>query len=138
MWDTRVFSLDHTFIDRNYLGVVGTWMGISNKVGLLNVYAPQPSSFKEALWSTIESVLNSNSTNITWVVFEDFNVVRSQDERYGCRFDDSEAGVFNDFISRTGVFDFPLGGRRFTGFDKDGSKASKLDRFLILSSFFDY
>ncbi|GJU43775.1 cytochrome P450 [Tanacetum coccineum] len=32
---------------------------------------------------------------------------------------------------------FHLGGRRFTRFDKDGRKASKLDRFLVSSNFFD-
>ncbi|GKC55651.1 putative RNA-directed DNA polymerase [Tanacetum coccineum] len=42
----------------------------------------------------------------------------------GCAFDEGEANAFNDFISRAGLFDFPLNGRRFTRFDKYGSKAS--------------
>ncbi|GKE23399.1 putative RNA-directed DNA polymerase, partial [Tanacetum coccineum] len=127
--------MEQNFIDRFFVGVVGSWVGSCNKIGLLNVYAPQCSSLKEILWSSIESLINS--VNVTWVVFGDFNVVRSQDERSGCSFDSGEAGVFNDFLSRTGLFGLPLGGRRFTRFDKDGRKASKLDRFLVSSSFFD-
>ncbi|GKE06329.1 cysteine-rich receptor-like protein kinase, partial [Tanacetum coccineum] len=60
-----------------------------------------------------------------------------QEERSGCRFNSGEADVFNDFIARTGLFDFPLCGRHFTRFDRDGIKASKLDRFLVSHSFFD-
>ncbi|GJU81834.1 RNA-directed DNA polymerase, eukaryota [Tanacetum coccineum] len=40
--------------------------------------------------------------------------------RFGSSFDINEASAFNDFISRVGLFDFLLGGRRFTRFEKDG------------------
>ncbi|GJT18906.1 RNA-directed DNA polymerase, eukaryota [Tanacetum coccineum] len=110
IWDSRTFTMEQNFIDRFFVGVVGSWVGSCNKIGLLNVYAPQCSSLKEILWSSIESLINS--VNVTWVVFGDFNVVRSQDERSGCSFDSGEAGVFNDFLSRTGLFGLPLWGRR--------------------------
>ncbi|GKA08346.1 putative RNA-directed DNA polymerase [Tanacetum coccineum] len=138
LWVARLTFRPNSYlhsVDRYFVGVVGSWVGSSNPIGLLNVYAPQASHLKECLWSSIATLINS--VNATWVVFGDFNVVRSQDERSGCYFDSSEAGVFNDFISRTGLFDLPLGGRRFTRFDKDGRKASKLDRFLVSSNFFD-
>lgn len=123
-------------MDRNFLGVVGSWSGVSIKVGLLNVYAPQSSSLKAQLWSTIEGVINS--IDAIWILFGDFNVVRSQDERLGSSFEVIEASFFNDFIARAGLFDFPLGGRRFTRFDKNGRSASKLDRFLVSNKFFDF
>nr|GEY76724.1 cytochrome P450 [Tanacetum cinerariifolium] len=63
--------------------------------------------------------------------------LRARDERSGCCFDVGEANTFNDFISCTDLFDFPLSGRRFTRFDKDGSKASKMDKFMVTHSFFD-
>ncbi|GJY15493.1 aldehyde-lyase domain-containing protein [Tanacetum coccineum] len=44
----------------------------------------------------------------------------------------SEANAFNNFISRFGLFDFPLGGRHFTRFEENGGKAIKLDSFLAL------
>ncbi|GKC90249.1 RNA-directed DNA polymerase, eukaryota, reverse transcriptase zinc-binding domain protein, partial [Tanacetum coccineum] len=134
LWDSRVFVMEQCFKEHNFLGVIGSCIGFSSKIRLLNVYAPQSSTSKEAVWRSIDSLLNSS--NIIWVVFSDFNVARSPDERNGCLFDVGEACAFNDFISRNGLFDFPLCGRRFTRFDKDGRKASKLDRFLVSASFF--
>ncbi|GJU77073.1 putative RNA-directed DNA polymerase [Tanacetum coccineum] len=136
MWDSRVFTMEQTFCDRNFLGITCSWVVMANKVGLINVYAPQSSLLKEALWSSIESLVTS--VNVIWVIFCDFNVVRSCDERSGCRFDIDEANVFSDFISRVGFFDFPLGGRRFTRFDQEGRKSSKLDRFMVSPVFFDF
>nr|GEV93823.1 Ty3/gypsy retrotransposon protein [Tanacetum cinerariifolium] len=50
---------------------------------------------------------------------------------------DQNSHIFVDIQeSKTGLFDLPLEGRRFTRFDKDGRKASKLDRFMVSSSFF--
>ncbi|GJU50245.1 putative RNA-directed DNA polymerase [Tanacetum coccineum] len=58
-------------------------------------------------------------------------------ERSGCRFDNGEANVFNEFISRVGFFDFPLGGRRFTSFrvfDKWIGKCRTLTPSSVLDS----
>ncbi|GJU28730.1 putative RNA-directed DNA polymerase [Tanacetum coccineum] len=136
IWDSRMFSIDTKFVNKNFLCVVRTWVGITAKVGLLNIYAPQSPALKDQLWSDLEILINA--IDAVWIVFGDFNVVRSQDERFGCIFDTNEANSFNDFISRVGFIDFPLRGRRFTRFDKNGSKASKLDRFLVFGNFFDY
>ncbi|GJY81621.1 cysteine-rich receptor-like protein kinase, partial [Tanacetum coccineum] len=113
MWDSRFFAMEHEFANMNFLGMVGSWTGVVSKVGLLNVYAPMiEKRFKESL-------------------------VRCQDERVGSVFDANDANSFNDFLSRAGLFDFPLGGRKFTRFDKYGEKASKLDRFLASQKFFN-
>ncbi|GKB87256.1 hypothetical protein Tco_0959528 [Tanacetum coccineum] len=61
----------------------------------------------------------------TW----DFNVVRSLEERVGSNFDDNEANTFSDFLLSTGLCDLPLGGRRYTRFDKEWRKASKFDSY---------
>ncbi|GJW13718.1 RNA-directed DNA polymerase, eukaryota [Tanacetum coccineum] len=135
MWNSRFFSVDQKFAERNYLCILGSWLGISSKVGFVNVYAPQPRSQKALLWNAIEFLISS--FDAIWIIFGDFNVVRCRDERSGCHFDSGEANEFNDFISRAGLFDLPLGGRRFTRFDKDGKKVSKLDRFLVSHNFFD-
>ncbi|GJV36581.1 reverse transcriptase [Tanacetum coccineum] len=60
------------------------------------------------------------------------DVVHIIGEKLGFSF--RQDGIFHDFLSRTGLFDLPLGGRRFTRFDKDGRKASKLDKFLVSST----
>ncbi|GJU55413.1 retrovirus-related pol polyprotein from transposon TNT 1-94 [Tanacetum coccineum] len=107
MWDLNVFSKEIEFIDRNFVGVIGSWTKMQGKVGILNVYAPQDSYLKEVLWSHIEDLLGN--FNASWVVFGDFNLVRFQEERSGSRFNFCEANAFNDFISRCGLIDFPLG-----------------------------
>nr|GEW14102.1 hypothetical protein [Tanacetum cinerariifolium] len=114
-----------------------SWLGAPCKVGLINVYGPQSSSLKEILWSLNEHVINSNSSDAIWIVFGDSNAVRCREERVGTNFDQREASVFNDFICRFRFFDFPFGGRKFTRFDKEGSKLSKLDRFLVSPNFLE-
>lgn len=52
-------------------------------------------------------------------------------------FYEADAVIFNDFISRAGLHDFPLGARRFTRFSKSGLKMSKLDRFLVTTNYFN-
>lgn len=73
-----------------------------------------------------------------WVFLGDFNVVRSMEEHAGSRFSESKAMVFNSFIAQAGLFECQLGGRRFTYFNKQGSKLSKLNRFLVCESFFNF
>lgn len=91
-------------------------MGMSGKVGLINVYGPQSTLHKEVLWTSIEQLINS--TNANWIIFGDFNVIRSREERASSIFNHRDASAFNDFIAMAGLFDFPLGGRKFTRFDK--------------------
>nr|GEX29537.1 hypothetical protein [Tanacetum cinerariifolium] len=122
-------------VDSNFLCAIGTWVGVSCKIGFMNIYGPQCPSQKKVLWNSIESVINS--TSAAWILFRDFNVVRLSDERSGTIFDANEVNVFNDFISRVGLFDFQLGGCRFTRIDKSGYKLSKLDRFLVTYNFFN-
>nr|GEX47772.1 putative RNA-directed DNA polymerase, eukaryota [Tanacetum cinerariifolium] len=54
---------------------------------------------QEQFWSSIERVISD--MDVTWIVFCDFNVVRSLDERMGSSFDVKETNTFNDFISRS-------------------------------------
>lgn len=60
--------------------------------------------------------------NGIWIFFGDFNTVRFRTERDGSRFCPREADAFNNFIAMAGLHDFPLGGRRFTWFNKYGTK----------------
>ncbi|GJX06227.1 arginine repressor C-terminal-like domain-containing protein [Tanacetum coccineum] len=57
--------------------------GVSAKVGLLNIYAPQGSSLKDNLWLSIESLINE--IDAIWILFSDFNTVRPMEERTGDR-----------------------------------------------------
>ncbi|GJW73545.1 putative RNA-directed DNA polymerase [Tanacetum coccineum] len=69
------------------------------------------------------------------IILGDFNVVRNATERSDSIFCQRSATTFNSFISSTGLADIPLGGTRFTRMNRQGSKLSKLDRFLVSSNF---
>ncbi|GJU63719.1 RNA-directed DNA polymerase, eukaryota, reverse transcriptase zinc-binding domain protein [Tanacetum coccineum] len=66
-----------------------------------------------------------------YILFGDMNEVRNAQERHGSIFSSSEAQVFNNFISYSNLIDLPMGGHSFTWMNKQGTKLSKLDRFLI-------
>ncbi|GKD18028.1 RNA-directed DNA polymerase, eukaryota, partial [Tanacetum coccineum] len=70
MWDDNIFSKEQEFMGSNFLGTLGSWVGISSKVALLNVYGPQDTSLKETLWNCIEGIITSNPA--IWIVFGDF------------------------------------------------------------------
>nr|GEW25871.1 hypothetical protein [Tanacetum cinerariifolium]GEW79657.1 hypothetical protein [Tanacetum cinerariifolium] len=101
MWDTHVFNMEHKVIDINFLDVIGTWAGFKNiPIGLINMYAPEPGPLKEVLWSSIENLLNF--INATWVIFGDFNAIRSPDERLACCFDANETAEW-DLKAKNGL-----------------------------------
>ncbi|GKA67931.1 RNA-directed DNA polymerase, eukaryota, partial [Tanacetum coccineum] len=93
------------------------------------VFAMESHALKASLWLSIKTLLSSY--NVMWIVIGDFNGVRSREERSGRGFNDREANVFIDFIACNGLFDFPFGERKFSIFDKEGKKASKLDSKLV-------
>lgn len=67
----------------------------------------------------------------------DFNKIRFRHERssnYGC---DSSMEDFNSFIRELTLFEFPLGGRKFTWVSDDDISLSKLDRFMVYGTFMD-
>ncbi|GJV44440.1 putative RNA-directed DNA polymerase [Tanacetum coccineum] len=109
--------------------------GASSQCGTLVFFNGAYSRLKELLWVSIQNLLNS--FDVVWIIFGDFNVVRCQDERAGSVFDTNEANSFNEFLPCAGLFDFPLGGKIFTRFEKSRKKANKLDRFLASHNFFD-
>lgn len=75
--------------------------------------------------------------DIIWVLFGDFNVVRSREERLGSIFSERDARFFYEFISSGDLQDFAIGGRRFTRYNREGTNLSKLDRFLVSCNFFN-
>lgn len=62
---------------------------------------------------------------------DDFNSVRTEDERFGCLFNPGRAAGFNAFISASDLQELHMGCRRFTWVGPGGMKLSKLDRFLL-------
>ncbi|XP_071729332.1 uncharacterized protein [Rutidosis leptorrhynchoides] len=79
----------------------------------------------------------SRDPNDAWVICGDFNEVRSEEERLNCQYFDNKAKMFNEFINNAKLIDIPLGGRIFTRISDDGTKFSKLDRFLVNDCFYN-
>lgn len=87
-------------------------------MSILNVYSPQCSRLKAELWEEIHSLISSSKNK--WIIFADFNVVRSREEKTGVSYSSRDSHLFNDFISKLGLHDFAFGDRRYTRFDKRG------------------
>ncbi|KAJ9557473.1 hypothetical protein OSB04_012087 [Centaurea solstitialis] len=133
IWDPSLFSKSASYSGEGFLAIWGKWSDVEKCCGFINVYAPQDLSAKKRLWSNIIQLLQSNPV-VIWVVFGDFNEVRTESERKGTEFSFSGAMAFNNFIHNGDLVDIKSGGRRFSRYSKDGSKLSKLDRFLVSSN----
>ncbi|KAJ9564278.1 hypothetical protein OSB04_000244 [Centaurea solstitialis] len=136
VWDGDLFQVHNSSKMEGFVKVCGLWKGNNTKLGVINVYAPQGVNCKKTLWENITKEMNLEP-EVAWVVCGDFNEVRCADERRGSSLDIRGTKIFNDFISNAGLIDLRLGGRRFTWMNADGSKLSKLDRFLLNQNFLD-
>lgn len=102
--------------------MIGDWKGKTNRYMLINVYGPQLTSQKQALWSELHTFITNFQRSLC--VTGDFNVVRRPSERSGSRFKPIRVGDFNFFLTDTELLDVKQGGRRFTWVSWDGLKMS--------------
>lgn len=135
VWNTSIFTAENIISGSGYLGVEGFWHGCSNKILLCNIYGPQDTLEKKALWNSLLAIKSSSTA--WWCIMGDFNVVRCAEEREGCSFNLTRATDFNNFINAAQLIEPLLGAKRFTWIGYGGSKLSKLDRFLLSKEFYD-
>ncbi|KAJ9548105.1 hypothetical protein OSB04_020648 [Centaurea solstitialis] len=133
-WNPTFFQKMFCIKGDYFLVVWGNWTGKDTLCGFINVYAPHSASKKKELWSKLLDVITTHK-EVAWVIFGDFNEVRRPEERKGTVFTYSGAKAFNEFIHNGGLSEIRSGGRNFTRYSKDGSKLSKLDRFLVTNNF---
>ncbi|KAJ0539673.1 putative RNA-directed DNA polymerase [Helianthus annuus] len=135
VWDPGLFCLSSVVKDPNFLLLVGRVKGCSMEVCILNIYAPQKSADKRALWQRL--LVEKAGRNGLWVLLGDFNVVRRAEERKNSRFKARCARDFNQFIHDADLCDFDLKGSRFTFMveSENGRKFSKIDRILVCKNF---
>lgn len=100
---------------------------------MINVYAPQVPYKKKILWSRILNLI-SNWSGVA-ILLGDFNSVRDALEKVRIFFDHTSTRYFNDFITKADLIELPTNGRKFTWSNNEGSKLSKLDRFLLSRNF---
>lgn len=135
LWNKDVWKTDHVISGDGFLGMIGEWTGKRKKYLLLNMYGPQLSSQKRALWANLSPVIRNFEGPIG--VLGDFSVVRRPDEHSGCRYKPISAADFNSFLREIELSVVKQGGQRFTWVSWDGQKMSKLDRFLLNKEFTD-
>ncbi|KAJ0877963.1 putative RNA-directed DNA polymerase [Helianthus annuus] len=135
LWDSGVFDLELSIKRRCLLAVRGKLRGSGERINFLNVYAPQSTSAKLALWNEILVIMGG--WNGFWVVAGDFNAVRDESERKNSGFRVACANNFNDFIAQASLLEYDMKGFRFTCSRENGKKLSKLDRILVNPEFFN-
>ncbi|GJV54846.1 RNA-directed DNA polymerase, eukaryota, partial [Tanacetum coccineum] len=112
-----------------FVMIRGVWIPSGKELLIISIYAPHDLREKRSLWEYLgQFICNWDGDVIT---MGDFNEVRDSSERFGSVFHQQGARHFNDFISKAGLVEIPLGGCSFTWCHKSTSKMSKLDRFLI-------
>lgn len=134
IWDSLSFSLISLIEGEGFLALIGTWTSLATKCLMIIVYAPQDLA-KKKLWLQVSNIINNS--NILSIVLGDFNEVRSSSERMGSSFCPYGSNYFNQFIFNSGLLDLPMGGKRFTRMNKEGTKLSKIDRILVSNHIID-
>ncbi|KAD6455081.1 hypothetical protein E3N88_09787 [Mikania micrantha] len=133
VWNPKIFSKLGVEKGDNFLLVYGTMVGCDEQINIVNVYAPQDAVGKRALWESLGGLMDAFPG--MWIFMGDFNVVRFREERMNSEFDHRGARDFNDFIFRSGLHEYNMGGMKFTFMTPDGKKFSKIDRMLVCSTF---
>ncbi|XP_076881344.1 uncharacterized protein LOC143529431 [Bidens hawaiensis] len=134
IWDPSFFTLLHEVKHPNFILLSGTWAGLDEvRFNFVNVYASINAYDRRNLW---DELINLKSVYPGWWVFlGDFNETRVKEDRLPVSGCDSDMAPFNNFILMAGLFEYNMGGRRFTWMSDDGCHLSKIDRFLVCKNF---
>lgn len=108
VWKKDYFQASNAFSSPGFLCVEGVWKRHLELVSILNVYAPQDDVEKRKLWVDICSYLSTSSK--LFCLMGDFNLVRNEEERFGCIFHKRRASDFNSFIKVTDLQELHMGG----------------------------
>lgn len=94
-----------------------------------NVYGPTAMGEKAEFWNELHQV--GKQWAVPWLIFGDFNAIRTRSERMGQSFSRRESRDCNTFIDNFSLLEFDKGGPQFSFSNKqDIPTLSKIDRFL--------
>ncbi|XP_022007605.1 uncharacterized protein LOC110906842 [Helianthus annuus] len=133
IWCPSVFRCVNLIHNRHYIVVSGRLVQNGCLINLINVYAPNDSNGRRALW--LELINIRNTIQGLWVLMGDFNEVRDSSERMNSEFVEANAETFNNFILSAGLKEYNMDGGSFTYISDNGTKLSKLDRYLVCLGF---
>lgn len=135
IWDPCMFKKISVHKNRHYLMVVGVLVVTGECINIVNVHAPNDPSSRRTLWLELSQL--KRLFHGLWLFMGDFNDVRYEEERVNSDFVHTNARHFNSFILDADLKEYNMGGRKYTYMSDNGEKMSKLDRFLVCSSFFN-
>ncbi|KAE9598417.1 putative endonuclease/exonuclease/phosphatase [Lupinus albus] len=117
------------------LGVIGKYEDSTELCHIVNVYSPCNYKEKRQVWLDLGQWKNESPNNL-WCFAGDFNSVKCNEEHKGRESHGRKKEMFDFscFINNLELLDLPLVGRRFTWFKGDGKTMSRLDRFLLSST----
>ncbi|KAF5760166.1 putative RNA-directed DNA polymerase [Helianthus annuus] len=133
IWDPSVFTRSGVVKNRNYLAIMGNIEMTGETIVVVNVYAQNDPGDRRDLWTELLQL--RRSTSGMWVFLGDFNDVRCPEERLNSEFIAINAQFFNHFITEADLVEYQMGGRQYTYMSDNGTKMSKLDRFLVSRDF---
>ncbi|KAJ9538570.1 LOW QUALITY PROTEIN: hypothetical protein OSB04_031303 [Centaurea solstitialis] len=130
-WDKKSFSCTQVIQEEDVLAVIGSWLNTDGLVGFVNICAKFSGAKKRN--DLLHHILSDE--DVRWCVFGDFNEIRDLSERLNSEVNYNGMRDFVDFINNFELIEVPLIGRKFTRISNDGTKFSKLDRFLMTEDF---
>ncbi|KAJ0533359.1 putative RNA-directed DNA polymerase [Helianthus annuus] len=133
IWDPSIFAKSGVVKNRNFLAVFGNMLSSGEPIAVVNVYAQNDPGDRRILWADLIQLKNTFSG--LWIFLGDFNDVRCQEERLNSEFVALNALHFNQFIAEADLVEYQMGGRKYTYRSDNGTKMSKLDRFLVSRDF---
>lgn len=120
-WDAELFDLINLESLDNCLGVSLKDKSIGLMLNIFNIYGPQASSRKKALWNNLTrfGVATGGSPSI---FIRNFNCTRFSSEMHSCTFDVKDAKPFNEGIDQLNLVELSLTNAKFTWIGQDNKK----------------
>ncbi|GKB25726.1 RNA-directed DNA polymerase, eukaryota, partial [Tanacetum coccineum] len=107
VWDPNMFKKITSTKSDYFVMIRGVWIPSGKELLIISIYAPHDLREKRSLWEYLgQFICNWDGDVIT---MGDFNEVRDSSERFGSVFHQQGARHFNDFISKAGLVEIPLG-----------------------------
>ncbi|XP_028107353.1 uncharacterized protein LOC114306334 [Camellia sinensis] len=136
IWNPERFKLVDCYGSRNFIILSGT-VGLSFDCSVVNLYAPNDVCKRRQLWELLKRMKISYPN--PWCMGGDFNEIRFLSERKGCSRRERGMNDSNELVDQLSLVDLPMRGRSFTWCNvQDGERWSRIDRFLLESSWLEF
>lgn len=107
IWDPNGFSKTSVVCTPYLIILDGVWIAYNLECFMVNVYAPLDMVGKQQWWDRLSLFFRKHRGN--FIIFGDFNIVRSANERFGSVFSNTYVENFNEFTDDIGAVDVPIG-----------------------------